>query len=67
MNQLMQQLTNSNPLFARAQEMAKGKNPQEIEMIAKNLCKEKGIDFDQAFSQFKQQMNNFNGGKKPSF
>lgn len=47
--------------------MAKGKNPQEIEMIAKNLCKEKGIDFDQAFSQFKQQMNNFNGGKKSSF
>lgn len=63
MNQLIQQLTNSNPLFVRAQEMAKGKTPQELETIAKNLCKEKGVDFEQAFSQFQQQMNNFNGQK----
>lgn len=47
----------SNPLFARAQEMAKGKGPQELEQIAMNICKEKGIDYQQAKEQFKGLMS----------
>ena len=43
----------SNPLFMRAQEMAKGKNEVELEQIARNICKEKGIDYDAAKQQFK--------------
>lgn len=46
---------NSNPLFLRAQEMAKGKNAQELQKIAENICQEKGIDIQQAFENFKQQ------------
>ena len=46
---------NSNPLFLRAQEMAKGKNPQELQQIAENICQEKGINIQQAFENFKQQ------------
>lgn len=49
-----------NPLFARAQQMAKGKSSSELEQVAKNLCKEKGIDFDQAVQQFKQVESLFN-------
>ena len=50
---------NSNPLFAQAQRMAQGKSEQEIMMIAKNVCKEKGIDFDSALSNFKSIMKGF--------
>mgnify|MGYP003461610492 FL=1 len=50
---------NSNPLFAQAQRMAQGKSEQEIMMIAKNVCKEKGIDFDSALSNFKSMMKGF--------
>ena len=45
----------SNPLFQRAQEMAKGKTEQEIKQIALNICREKGIDVDSAFNLFQQQ------------
>ena len=45
----------SNPLYQRAQEMSQGKTPQELQQIAMNICREKGIDFNQAFEVFKQQ------------
>ena len=53
---LMNLLSNykTNPLFSRAQQIANGKNEQELEQIARNICQEKGINFDQAMSQFKQ-------------
>lgn len=50
----------SNPLFLRAQEMARGKSNDEIREIALNICKEKGIDFDMAFSQFQKQFKGVN-------
>ena len=55
--QLMKQLMTSNPMFLRAQEMARGKTPEQLQQIAKNLCQEKGIDFDQAIKKKKKQMN----------
>lgn len=45
----------SNPLFQRAQEMARGKSEPEIRQIAMNICQEKGIDMNQAYENFKQQ------------
>jgi hypothetical protein len=50
----------NNPLFSRAQLMAKGKSDAELEQIAKNICKEKGIDYTQAMSTFKQFSSMFN-------
>lgn len=44
--QLMQQFGN-NPMMGRAQEMAKGKSPQELEQLCRNMCQQKGMDFDQ--------------------
>lgn len=35
--------------------MAQGKSPQEIQQIAANICKEKGIDINSAYENFKQQ------------
>ncbi len=56
MSQMMTQQLQSNPLFQRAQQMAQGKSPQELEQVARNLCQQRGIDLDSAMSQFKQMM-----------
>lgn len=50
----LQTLT-SNPLYQRAQDMARGKTNSEIKEIALNICKEKGIDFESMVQQFKEQ------------
>lgn len=47
----------NNPLFARAQQMAEGKSPQELQQIALNICKEKGLDIDQMMQQFQSMFN----------
>lgn len=49
--QMMKNILGGNPLFQRAMQMADGKNPRELQNIAKNLCEQRGIDFDQAVSQ----------------
>ena len=56
---MFQQNIGSNPLFQQAQKMSQGKSEQEIIQIAKNICKEKGIDFNSAFSTFKSMMGGF--------
>lgn len=56
MSQMMTQQLQNNPLFQRAQQMAQGKSPQELEQVARNLCQQRGIDLDSAMSQFKQMM-----------
>jgi hypothetical protein len=45
----------SHPLFKRAQEMAAGKSNEELQKIALNLCKERGLDFEEAFAAFQKQ------------
>ena len=51
--QLMQQMFSGDPAFSRAMQMAQGKSPQQIEQIVKNLCGQRGIDYE----QFKQTFN----------
>jgi hypothetical protein len=55
-SQMMNQQLQNNPLFQRAQQMAQGKSPQELEQVAKNLCQQRGIDLDSAMKQFQQMM-----------
>ena len=45
---------NNNPLFQRAQQMAQGKSEQQLEQTAENLCRQRGIDMQQALKQFQQ-------------
>lgn len=49
----------NNPLYKRAQQMAQGKSEKELEQTALNLCKQRGIDINQAFEQFKQFKKSF--------
>lgn len=53
---LLSQL-NSNPLFKQAQQMAQGKSPEEIRQTCENICRQKGINFDAAWTQFQSQLS----------
>ena len=47
----------NNPMFKRAQQMMQGKNEQQLEEIARNLCKQRGVDLDTAVKQFQNIVN----------
>ena len=53
-NMMMSRLQN-NPLFMQAQQMAQGKSPEQLRQTCENLCRQRGIDFNQALSQFQSQ------------
>lgn len=59
--QMANQMLRSNPLFQRAQQMAQGKSEDELKQIANNLCKQKGIDINEAYKQFEQQFSGMMG------
>ena len=44
-----------NPIYANLLQMAKDGRTSEIEAFARNIAKEKGIDFVKEFSRFKKQ------------
>ena len=58
---LQQMMGNSvvmkNPIARNAIQMAQKGDSKGIEQMARNLCKEKGIDFDKSFSDFKNQFH----------
>lgn len=47
---------NSNPMLSNLIDMANKGDTKGIEEFARNICKEKNIDFDKDFTDF---MNNF--------
>ena len=59
--QMVNQMLRSNPLFQRAMQMAQGKSEDELRQIANNLCKQRGIDIDEACKQFEQQFSGMMG------
>lgn len=50
---ILQQQGNNNPLLQNAASMAQKGNVSGLEMLARNLAAQRGIDYDQAFSEFK--------------
>ena len=58
MNQIMgnQQMMN-NPMIQNTVNMAQRGDMKGIEQMARNLCKEKGLNADEIFNQFKSKMN----------
>lgn len=43
-----------NPVFSNIVNLAKDGKYDEIEKIARNMAKEKGMDFDKEYTDFKQ-------------
>ena len=54
--QMLEQNAQSNPFFANILQLAKSNKTSEIEQIAINMCKEKGIDFNKEFNSFKNNL-----------
>lgn len=52
---MLQQQANT-PLGANLLSLAQQGKTAEIEKIARNLCKEKGVDFDQEFNNFRKNI-----------
>lgn len=46
----------SSPMGRNLLNLARNGQTAEIEKIARNLCKERGVDFDQEFTAFKRML-----------
>ena len=59
---IQQMMNNSqimqNPMAKNAMEMAQNGNTQGVEQMARNLCKEKGLNADDVFNQIKSRFGN---------
>lgn len=53
---MLEQQTENNPFAANLLQLARGNKSGEIEQIARNLAKERGIDFDTEFNNFKKTL-----------
>lgn len=47
-------IAEQNPMMRQAKEMVEKNGPSNIEQAVKNVCKQKGIDFDQFMGQMNQ-------------
>lgn len=41
----------NNPMYQQTMHMVEGKNPQQLEQIARNLARERGVDIDALMRQ----------------
>ena len=48
---LIQQMAGQNPQIAQAYQLMQGKNPQQLQMMAQNMARERGIDINQMIRQ----------------
>ena len=60
--QFMQQIMGnsqimSNPMMKNTMQMAQNGDMKGVEQMARNLCKEKGLDADEMFNQLKNSLN----------
>ena len=56
-NQIIQQMANANPMINNLLQSSKN-NPQAIENFVKNICQERGINFDKEYNEFKEKLKN---------
>ena len=55
LNYLQSQMSNT-PMGQNLLNLAQQNNTQAIEQIVRNMCQQKGIDYDEQFKLFKQQL-----------
>ena len=53
---ILQQQGNNNPILQNAVNLAQNGDVSALEMIARNLPQQKGLDFDKEFANFKNQL-----------
>lgn len=58
LNMLQENVAQGNPIAGSLIQMINAKDSQGIERIARNVARERGIDFDREFNSFKQMFRN---------
>ena len=53
---MLQQQAGNTPMGKNLLAMARNNDSKGIEQIARNLCQQRGLDFDTEFAAFKQQI-----------
>ena len=53
---MLQNGAKNNPVFANILQLVQNKNYQGVENVVKNLAKQRGIDFDKEFNNFRQTL-----------
>ena len=46
----------NNPMSQNLLNLVRANNTQDIERIARNICAQRGVDFDKEFTAFKQSL-----------
>ena len=64
LNILEEGVAANNPVAANLLNLAKNNRTADIERVARNLCAERGIDFDKEFNDFKSNLFRGVGPKK---
>lgn len=54
---MMNILGQNNPILENAMKLAQNGNTSALEMIARNLAQQRGLDFDTEFAEFKNYLN----------
>lgn len=54
---ILQQQGNNNPILSNAMNLAQNGNTSALQLIARNVAQQKGLDFDKEFANFKQYFN----------
>ena len=52
---MLQNIGGNNPMMANVLNMAQSGNTKQIEQFARNICKERGVSFDDEFAKFRRQ------------
>ena len=53
---MLQNQIGNNPIGQNLIKMAQNNDTKGIEQVARNLCAQRGLDFDKEFAAFKQQL-----------
>ena len=56
MMSMLQQKMGNSPMGQNLIQMAQNNDGKGIEQVARNLCAQRGLDFDKEFAAFKQQL-----------
>ena len=53
---MLRQMAQQNPMVAQAMKMVEGKSPQQINQIAANMARERGVDINALTQQIRQTL-----------
>lgn len=54
---MLQGMSGNNPMISNVLGMVQSGNTRQLEQFARNVCKEKGVSFDEEFAKFRKQYN----------